>query len=158
MAASFTETSLPSLRADRTYYNAGIWIARRTTEPLFRCLQELLLGGVAAEYPQFYEQSFLNLLIQQMPLRVVDMPRTWNWMGAFGEPPKDVMMIHRAGSHDRLDQYWEEWAPADAVPAAVDLSPVLQHAVLGVRTVYTNVRIIRTGARRLVKQKPRGSK
>ena len=157
-SGNFARRALPSLRLDRTYYNAGIWIARRATEPLFRCLQELLLGGVADIHPQFYEQSFLNLVLQQMPLRVTDLPQTWNWMGVYGEPPKDVLMIHRAGSHDRIDQYWEEWAPSSAVPAAADLPPILPHALRGGRTVYSNVRIIRTGERHLVKQKPRGSK
>jgi len=100
----------------------------------------------------------LNLVLQQMPLRVTDLPQTWNWMGVYGEPPKDVLMIHRAGSHDRIDQYWEEWAPSNVVPTAADLPPILPHALRGGRTVYSNVRIIRTGERHLVKQKPRGSK
>jgi len=103
---------MASLDPTATYYNCGIWIARRRTEPLFRCLRELLVSGAPAMQP-FYEQSFLNMLLQSIPLRATDMPRQFNWMSAFGNPPDDVVHIHRAGSHGGLDDYWREWTTGE---------------------------------------------
>jgi hypothetical protein len=42
-----------------------------------------------------------------MPIKVAPLPQQYNWMSAFGHPPDDVRLVHRAGNHTGMENYWK---------------------------------------------------
>jgi len=81
----------------RTYFNAGVFVAHRSTEPMFRRLQEIALLG---KRYQFSDQTPMNLLVDEMfgEEEFVKLPRECNWLLPFGDIPADVRMVHLAGA------------------------------------------------------------
>jgi len=90
----------PEIAAVRCYYNAGFFVAHRSTEPMFRKMQAFMpaAGKVVKTY-RFFDQTPLNLVVDEtLGDRVTRLPPQLNWLfGAMGPSPKDVCMLHFAG-------------------------------------------------------------
>ena len=98
---------MPMLIQTLPYFNTGVFSAPRDSTPLFEILKQLMYAGVSFPSSTFYEQSWINLLIQMLSIKVEQLDRRFNWMPAFGTPPETVRIIHPAGGHSWIDRTWE---------------------------------------------------
>jgi len=80
---------MPDLRAP--YCNAGVFVATRETEEMFRELGKRMLDNVQG---CFLDQSWLNALLGG---DFNALPETWNWMIDSDDAPRGVINVHAAG-------------------------------------------------------------
>lgn len=73
------------------YCNAGVFVATRETEGLFRELGKRMKDDVQG---CFLDQSWLNALLSG---DINPLPKTWNWMIDSDDPPNGVINVHAAG-------------------------------------------------------------
>ena len=86
----------PAVKELRTYFNSGVFVAHRSTEPLFAEWQAQATAGL--RHP-FMDQTPLNLLIEKHLTsgQIFELPPECNWLTPFGPIAPGVRMAHLAG-------------------------------------------------------------
>ena len=79
-----------------SYFNSGMFVAHRSTEPMFKEWQS---QAAKPDASPFWDQTPLNLLLPKYlkPGEIFALPQECNWVRGFGEIPPDVRMAHFAG-------------------------------------------------------------
>jgi lipopolysaccharide biosynthesis glycosyltransferase len=83
------------------YFNSGVFVAHRDSEPMFREWRE---GSSVKSKQPFVDQTPLNLMLAKhlKPGEISELPKICNWIGGFGSFPQTVRMVHFAGLQKAL--------------------------------------------------------
>ena len=91
----------PSLRSVTQYFNAGVFVITRKTQPLFEHMKTQA-PVTADQYGHHKDQGWLNRELSKERWReeldIVELPQKWNWLlKVWGPPPNDSILVHLAG-------------------------------------------------------------
>jgi hypothetical protein len=90
----------PVIKRAGIYYNAGMFIAKRTTAQLFKRMATLQSPLLARSWPWYFDQTQLNielqLAVERGELKAVALPKQWNNLAIDPEFVSNPYMIHFA--------------------------------------------------------------
>jgi lipopolysaccharide biosynthesis glycosyltransferase len=96
----------PVIKRAGLYFNTGMIIATRKTEPIFQRMLYKQTHSTGGESPWFADQSFFNVevfaAVEAGEITFQELPRSWNsliLLDTVNPPPDEPYMIHYAGGH-----------------------------------------------------------
>lgn len=103
----------PIFRKNKHYFNAGVFMATRKTEPLFKRMVLQQTHAVDGGWPWIYDQTMLNIEVQTAvemgEITYASLPKQWNNLALLDEERvPGPCMLHLAGPTHMYKMYLVE--------------------------------------------------